>query len=58
METQHWLETLADYGHITSDQVMGLKSNLKEAGRVLSSMIEQSILFCRLTQYEARESDE
>ena len=49
METQHWLETLADYGHITSDQVMGLKSNLKEAGRVLSSMIEQSILFRGLT---------
>lgn len=46
LETQHWVETAADCGYLSKQEVDGLISALSEIGRLLNSMINKSDSFC------------
>ena len=55
-ETQHWIETAADCGYLTMEEVGSLHSDLAEIGRMLNSMIEKAASFCgepAFTLYES-----
>jgi four helix bundle protein len=45
-ETQHWLETAADCGYLTSQQASELLRKCEEVGRLLNGMMAKSSLFC------------
>ena len=45
-ETQHWIETAADCGYLTEEDVGSLNRELAEIGRMLNSMIEKAASFC------------
>jgi four helix bundle protein len=55
METQHWLETAADSGYITTNVAANLVKDCEEIGRMLGSMIEKSDRFCRTPDHRIRE---
>src|ERR1035441_6292587 len=45
-ETQHWIDTAADCGYLTNEEVGSLNRELAEIGRMLNSMIEKAASFC------------
>jgi four helix bundle protein len=55
-ETQHWVETAADCGYLTSDDVLSLTRELSEIGRMLNSMIEKAASFCGDPPYVVQEA--
>ena len=55
-ETQHWLETAADCGYLTDDDVSSFNHELAEIGRMLNSMIEKAASFCGELPFALRES--
>jgi four helix bundle protein len=55
-ETQHWIETAADCGYMTADDVISLNRELAEIGRMLNSMIEKAASFCGDPPFAVRES--
>ena len=46
LETQHWIDTAADCGYLTVDDVSSLNRELAEIGRMLNSMMEKADSFC------------
>jgi four helix bundle protein len=46
LETQHWIDTAADCGYLSSAQAAKLKEALSEIGRMLGSMITKAGQFC------------
>lgn len=54
-ETQHWIETAADSGYLTTEQATALKTKCAEIGRLLGGMIAKSELFCNATSNTIRE---
>jgi four helix bundle protein len=46
LETQHWIDTAADCGYLSSVLAAKLKENLSEIGRMLNSMITKAGQFC------------
>ena len=55
-ETQHWIETAADCGYLTVEEVGSLNSDLAEIGRMLNSMIEKAASFCGEPTFTLHES--
>ena len=55
-ETQHWIETAADCGYLTAEEVKTLNSELAEIGRMLNSMVEKAASFCGEPPFTLRES--
>jgi four helix bundle protein len=55
-ETQHWIETAADCGYLTAEEVRSLNSELAEIGRRLNSLIEKAASFCGETPSTLHES--
>ena len=55
-ETQHWIETAADCGYMTADDVISLNRELAEIGRMLNSMMEKADSFCGEAPLAVRES--
>jgi four helix bundle protein len=55
-ETQHWLETAADGGYLTQNQIVGLSEKCAEVGRLLNGMIAKADLFCGTPVNVIRES--
>jgi four helix bundle protein len=45
-ETQHWIESAADCGYLTQEEVGSLNSDLAEIGRMLNSMMDKAASFC------------
>jgi four helix bundle protein len=45
-ETQHWIDTAADCGYLTVDNVSSINRELAEIGRMLHSMMGKSDSFC------------
>jgi four helix bundle protein len=56
LETQHWIETAADCGYLTADDVKIILGELAEIGRMLNSMIEKASTFCGESSSRLRES--
>ena len=56
LETQHWIDTAADCGHLTADDVSSLNRDLAEIGRMLNSMMEKADSFCGEAPLVVRES--
>lgn len=54
-ETLHWIETAADCGYMTPDQISDLKTQCAEIGRLLGGMIVKSALFCKARNPSVRE---
>jgi four helix bundle protein len=46
METQHWIETAADCGYLSSSQAIEINDELSEIGRMLHSMMGKADQFC------------
>ncbi len=46
METQHWIETAADCGYLSSSQAIEINDELSEIGRMLHSMMSKADQFC------------
>ena len=46
METCHWLQTACDCGYIDGNQLLLLKTQSEEVGRMLAGMIAKSSRFC------------
>ena len=55
-ETQHWIDTAADCGYLTADDVSSLNRDLAEIGRMLNSMMEKADSFCGEAPLACRES--
>jgi len=55
-ETQHWIDTAADCGYLTEEDVSSLNRELAEIGRMLNSMIEKAASFCGDHPFVVRES--
>jgi four helix bundle protein len=55
-ETQHWIDTAADCGYLTADDVGSLNRELAEIGRMLNSMVEKAASFCGDPPWVLRES--
>jgi four helix bundle protein len=55
-ETQHWIETAADCGYLTEEEVRQLNGDLAEIGRMLNSMIQKAASFCGEPPLTLRES--
>ena len=55
-ETQHWIETAADCGYLTVEEVGSLNSDLGEIGRMLNSMTEKAASFCGEPSFTLHES--
>jgi len=55
-ETQHWIDTAADCGYLTADDVGSLNRDLAEIGRMLNSMMEKADSFCGEAPRAVRES--
>ena len=45
-ETQHWIDTAADCGYLTEEDLSSLNRELAEIGRMLNSTIEKAASFC------------
>lgn len=54
-ETQHWLETAYDCGYVVNSQLKPLQDRCEEIGRLLSSMMNKSQLFCGRAENHIRE---
>jgi four helix bundle protein len=55
-ETQHWMDTAADCGYLTKDDVSQLNGELAEIGRMLNAMMEKAASFCGEPPSAPRES--
>ena len=55
-ETQHWMDTAADCGYLTEEDLSSLNHELAEIGRMLNSMIEKAASFCGDPPFALRES--
>lgn len=55
-ETQHWIDTAADCGYLTEEEVRSLNRELSEIGRMLNSMIEKAASFGGEPPFTLRES--
>jgi len=49
METCHWLQTACDCGYFDGKQLLLLKTQSEEVGRMLAGMIAKSNRFCGVT---------
>jgi four helix bundle protein len=57
LETQHWVGVARDCGYLTEEQFCILNDELREIGRMLSSMMEKADSFCDQCSHEVRDSD-
>jgi four helix bundle protein len=55
-ETQHWMDTAADCGYLTADDVSHFNRDLSEIGRMLCSMMGKADSFCGEAPLAVRES--
>jgi len=55
-ETQHWIDTAADCGYLTQEELGIMNRELAEIGRMLNSMIEKASEFCGEPDFAVRES--
>ena len=55
-ETQHWVETAADCGCLTQEEVRALENDLAELGRMLNSMMDKAASFCGELPFTLHES--
>jgi len=55
-ETQHWIDTAADCGYLTEEDVSSLNRDLAEIGRMMNSMMEKADSFCGEAPLVVRES--
>ena len=56
LETQHWIETAFDCGYLDEETRDSLCSDLREIGRMLSSMIQKAGAFCASSPNSVREN--
>lgn len=49
LETQHWIETALDCSYISTEISKGLLKQYDSVGRMLNSMINKSVAFCKPT---------
>ena len=55
-ETQHWIETAADCGYLTADDVSSLHRELAEIGRMLNAMMGKAAAFCGAPPFSLHEA--
>jgi four helix bundle protein len=46
LETQHWIETAQDCSYLSKDEATSLQDKCLSIGKMISSMIKKSHLFC------------